>query len=249
MVLPTILFGLSDETQQLLLDVLSSISRDTQTPFRVQMNSDDVNEAIAEIRGEKNVSLIVLGVDSVKRDKTLLSIRLGRLAMQTNRDHYVVYIIREADEVSQLLPLCARCAGVLICPANEKAIRHVFTPLLEDYRRLYEKEVSDDGRVVNLKAEGRIYRVRVKDIQMVQAVNKTIEFHTPKQTIVIYGNMDGVERMLGEDFIRCHRSYFVNRECIQYIDFRDMNIHLMDGTDIPLARSFKESMQKCFAVN
>lgn len=247
MVLPAILYGLNAEDQSLLLRQLGEISKATDTPFRVQMSTSDVNDAIMEIQEARNISLIVLGVESVRRDKEKFGLRLGRLAMKRNRDHYVVYVIKNREELELVLPLCARCAGIVVCPPEEKAIRHVFTPLFEDYHSIYANETSEDGEWINLKSGGKVYRIRLSDVCMVQAVDKMVEFHTLKQTISIYGSMDSVEQMLSDGFIRCHRSYFVNRDRIQFIDFREMTIHLMDGSLIPLARSFKDCMQKSFA--
>ena len=248
MVFPTILYDIPPETQTLLMTQLTQISKDTQTPFRVQISTNDIDEAIFEIQEERNISLIILGVEEGRKDKSRLALRLGKLAMRLNRDHYVVYIVKEREELEQVLPLCARCAGILVCPPEEKAIRQVFKPLFEDYARMYAREVSDDSRWINLKSDGKIFRVRINDICMVQAVNKTIEFHTDKQTIAVYGSMDSAEKMLGDAFMRCHRSYFVNRDQIQFIDFREMLIHLMNGMQIPLARSFKDSINRSFAV-
>jgi len=246
MVLPTILYGLDDNIRALLLEKLNEIGRKTETPFRVQLSTDDVNEMIAEIEGQSGIALFVLGIDSVKQDKQRFALRLGKYAMGVNRDHYVVYIVKERTELEKVLPLCARSAGILTCPPEEKAIVQTFMPLFEDYRRIYARETSQDGRWLNLKAEGRIYRVRMSDVCTVQAVNKMIEFRTMKQTIQIYSSMSSVEKMLDDSFVRCHRSYFINRNQIQFIEFKSMCIHMTDGSVIPLARSFKEGIQSAF---
>ncbi|MGN0996873.1 MAG: LytR/AlgR family response regulator transcription factor [Candidatus Ventricola sp.] len=242
MVLPTILYGLDEDVRSLLFSKLSQISRATETPFQIQLCTDDIDEAIGEIRDQKSVMLMVLGVDSVKRDRERLALRFGKYAMRINRDHYVVYIVKERSELEQVLPLCARSAGILTCPPEEKAIEQTFTPLFEDYRRVYGRETSQDGRWLNLKTEGRMYRVRMSDVCTVQAINKEIEFRTMKQSFRIYSSMSAVEKMLDESFIRCHRSYFINSNRIAFVDFREMTIHMMDGSSIPLARSFKESI-------
>lgn len=244
MVLPTILFGLGAEERAVLLKKLGEISRETQTPFQIQLSTDDVQETVAEIEVQSGIALIVLGIDSVRRDKQRMAIRLGKYAMRVSRDHYVVYLVKEREELEQVLPLCARSAGILTCPPEEQAIVQTFTPLFEDYRRIYGRETSQDGRWLNLKTEGRMYRVRMSDVCTIQAVNKEIEFKTMKQAIRIYSSMGSVEKMLDDTFIRCHRSYFINRNQIQYIEFRDMCIHMMDGSIIPLARSFKGGLQE-----
>lgn len=249
MILPTILYGLDDQVRMKLLEKLSEIARTAETPFQVRLNTDDVDDMISEINSQSGIALIVLGIDSVSRDRQRLALRLGKYAMHVNRDHYVVYIVKERDELEQVLPLCARSAGILICPPEEKAIVQTFMPLFEDYRRMYAQETSQDGKWLNLKAEGKIYRVRMSDVCTVQAVNKMIEFRTMKQPIQIYSSMSSVEKMLDDSFVRCHRSYFVNRDQIQFIEFKTMCIHMTDGSVVPLARSFRESMQSAIMAD
>lgn len=249
MVLPVILYGLDEEDRATLLQFLGNVSLQVDTPFRIQMETNSVDSAIRAIQKESGIAAVLLGVDSIYKDKQKLSLRLGRLALQCNRDHYVVYIVKNRQELEQILPLCARCAGVLVCPLEEQPIRQVFKPLFEDYHHMYQNETSDDGQWINLKSAGKVHRIRLNDVIMIQSVDKMIEFHSSKQDIAVYGSMDNVKKMLTPAFLRCHRSYFVNTEQIQYVDFREMTIHLTDGSVAPLARSFKEAMNRAFSTN
>lgn len=249
MVLPTILYGLDAQEQETLLKHLREVSQKSETPFRVLMSTDSIDDAIDSIRSSRNVSLVIIAVDSVLKDKNRLSVRLGHFAKQVNRDHYVVYYIKEQSELMTLLPLCARTAGLLVSPLEEKACMQVFSPLFEDYHKVYARDLSDDGKWINLKSSGKLYRIRLNDVCMVQAIEKMIEFHAGKQVISVYDTMDNVEKMLGSSFVRCHRSYLINQEQIQFIDFREMSICLTNGSSVPLARSFKESMQQKFSAS
>ena len=249
MILPTIMYALDEGTQSFLMGYLSQISKNTETPFQIQLNTNDIDDVVDEIQNQRNIALIILGVDSVRQDKEKLALRLGRFAMKVNRNHYVVYIIKCREELDTLLPLCTRSSGIIICPPEEKAVIQTFKMLFEDYHSMYKEDASEDEKWLNLKTEGKLFRIRMKDICLVQAANKFIEFHTLKQTYNVYTNMANVEKMLDDSFIRCHRSYFINRNQIQYIDFREMSIHLVNGDVVPLARSFKVSMQEHFAVN
>ena len=249
MVLPTILYGLNEQEQDTLLGHLRTVSEKTQTPFRILMSTNSIDDAVESIQYSQSVSLLVIAVDSAEKDKNRLSIRLGHYARKISRDHYVVYLIRERGELESLLPLCSGAAGILVSPMEEKACRQVFTPLLEDYHRVYARDGSTDGKWINLKSSGKLYRVAAEDVCMVQTIDKMVEYHVGKQVISVYDTMDNVEKLLGEGFIRCHRSYLVNQTHIQYIDFREMCICLTNGDTVSLARSFKESMQRKFPAS
>ena len=248
MVLPMLMYDLEEETRRVVLDVLGRIGRKTEIPVQLQLSTNSLNEMMLELRARRQVSLIVIGVPPQAQDQELLAIRLGRYAMQQNRDQYVVYGIRERSELEGMLPYLSRSAGVLLCPPQEQALLRVLTPVLEDYKRVYGQEDAGDGGFVSLRSEGRVYRVRVSEVCTVQAVNKEIEFRTLNQTFSVYGSMSTAERMLDGRFMRCHRSYLINREMIEYVDFKALTIHMMDGTEIPLARSYKESMRESMAA-
>ena len=82
MVFLTFLYDIPPQTQTLLMTQLTQISKDTQTPFRVQISTNDIDEAIFEIQEERNISLIILGVEEGRKDKSRLALRLGKLAMR-----------------------------------------------------------------------------------------------------------------------------------------------------------------------
>ncbi|MBR2942564.1 MAG: LytTR family transcriptional regulator DNA-binding domain-containing protein [Clostridia bacterium] len=246
MVLPTILYGLEPQEQETLFRQLRAVSEKTETPFRILMTTNSLDDAAESIRTAQSVTLLVIAVDNAQNDKNRMGVRLGYYAKQVSRDHYVVYLIRDRSELEVLLPICSRASGILIAPPGDKASAQVFTPLFEDYHKIYSRDGSEDGKWINLKSNGKLYRVHAEDICMVQTVDKMVEYHAGKQVISVYDTMDNVESLLGEGFIRCHRSYLINQEHIQYIDFREMCILLTNGDSIPLARSFKESMQRKF---
>ncbi len=246
MILPTILHGFDQQELDVLLPALKDVSLKAQTPFRVQMITGDVSETVAALQQERDITLLILGVEPLFRDRQRLALRLGKLAIQQNRDHYVVYVVKEPGELPQVVPLCTRAAGILPCPLTPETIEQAFLPVLEDYRKLYESEPQKEGHWINLKSAGKIQRILLDDVCMVQAVNKTVEFRTFGQVITVYTTMDAVEKMLGDSFLRCHRSYFINRYKIQYVDFREMVIHMIDGSQAMLSRSFKESIHRSF---
>lgn len=240
MILPTVLYHVNDAMRDMLLQSCTRISKAARLPFQVRLCTDDVDEVMMQLHNENSVTLLILGVSPLQDDKEQLSLRLGKWAMRVNRDHYVVYLIEERGELERVLPFCSRSAGILVCPLQEKDMELTFKPVFQDYRHMYEQAASEDGRWLNLKSEGRVYRIRLREVCTIQALNKEIEFCTMERSIRIYSSMAAVEKMLDSSFIRCHRSYFINSQRIQFVDFREMCIHMMDGSVIPLARSFKD---------
>ena len=248
MILPMILYNLEEDKQNILFDILHQLSIQMDTPFRIEVNTNSVDDAIQAIEEETGIATVILGVDDLEVDKYMLAFRLGNLAKICNRDHYVVYIIKQRNQLHEILPYCSRSAGIVVCPPEKMAIEQVFRPLLEDYHQMYADMPPENRKWLTLKSTGKIYRVRLQDVISIQAAEKIVEFHTRTQDISVYSSMDQVASMVDESFFRCHRSYFINREYIQYVDFQEMLIRLIDGTNVPLARSMKNGMHQVLAA-
>lgn len=224
-----------------LLDILGDIGRAVGVSYRMEVFTDNITDATAIIRAGEGIALMLLGVDERSKDPNLLSIRLGRLAKQINRDHYVVYVLNNLDP--SLVAYCSGAFGIIAPPISHSGCKAVLEHMLTDFKRLFSNDQGSDSWV-SFKAKGKAYRVRTEDICFVQAVNKMIEVHTMTQTITLYDKLEALEQTLGDTFVRCHRSYLVNKERIEYIDFKDRMIHMMDGSGIPFSRSSRDDMHQ-----
>ena len=64
-----------------------------------------------------------------------------------------------------------------------------------------------------------------------------------------YRNKTGIsqwENLLGEDFIRVHRSFIVRKEAIQ--ETLSDSLTLADGTSIPVSRKYRETVASLGAI-
>ena len=249
MVLSVFAYNVEPDALQTLLPIMGNIGRQLGASYRMEAFTDNITDATAIVRSGEGIALMLLGVDDIQTDPKLLSIRLGRLAKQVNRDNYVVYFLKSQATLVKVLPYCSGASGLIAPPLSERSLKPVFEHVFGDFKRLQSDDADESGNWVNLKSKGRLHRVRTDDICSVQAVNKMIEVHTTDQVIVLNEKLESMEQMLGDGFVRCHRSYLVNKNRIEYIDFKDKTIRMMDGSSLPFARSSKEDMHRIAAGN
>lgn len=48
--------------------------------------------------------------------------------------------------------------------------------------------------------------------------------------VEFYAQMKDVEEMVDERFIRCHRSYLVNKDKIKFVDYNLREVHMIDNS-------------------
>ncbi|MCI0642414.1 MAG: LytTR family DNA-binding domain-containing protein [Gemmataceae bacterium] len=99
-----------------------------------------------------------------------------------------------------------------------------------------------------VKSAGRVYFVRVADIDWIEAAGNYVRLHVGKQDHLLRESMGGPESKLDPNrFVRIHRSVIVNIERIRELQpafHGDYAVVLQDGTELTLSRSHREKLQE-----
>lgn len=118
-----------------------------------------------------------------------------------------------------------------LCKAIEKCENEIF---------------SENDDILFLPQSGGNICVRKKRIKYIESKGRKLIFHKTDGDTECYGKLDEFEEMLGEGFLRCHKSYIAN---MGYIGtFIGMNIELVTGEEIPVSRSCLASARDTHTV-
>jgi two-component system LytT family response regulator len=98
-----------------------------------------------------------------------------------------------------------------------------------------------------IKSSGRIYFVRMAEIDWCEAAGNYVRLHVGAQTHLVRGTMGYIESQLDpSQFVRVHRSTIVNVDRIQELrsSFNgEYVIHLHDKTRLTLSRGYRDGLQ------
>ena len=243
--LPVVVYNIDPQDYDVLLEQLQEGAEDAQVEFKIELNTMEPKAAQSAVKNEKNIMLLITGIDSLAEDKERYGLKLGRLAMSQNRDNYAVFITRNRRNVEDVLCLCMRPAGVMAVPLDRRRIAAVFRQILTDFYRLDNQHIPN-GKYIVCKVGGALHRLNTDEIVFVQALDKKIDTCTAKQSTQVYKTMAEMADMLGEQFIKCHRSYLINVMQIVRIDTVNMMVIMRDEAEIPLSRSCKDAVCQAF---
>jgi two-component system LytT family response regulator len=116
---------------------------------------------------------------------------------------------------------------------------------LEPGRERTGENIRRDRLVI--KSSGRIYFIRIQDIDWCEASGNYVRLHIGEQTHLVRGTMSHLESQLDPaQFVRIHRSAIVNVERIQELrsSFNgEYLITLNDKTRLTLSRGYREGLQ------
>ena len=103
-------------------------------------------------------------------------------------------------------------------------------------------EASQEQEYVFIKAEGRLIKVYLADIQWIAAQGDYMMVHTREHKYLMHGTMKSMEKKLPpHDFARVHRSYIVRIDQIE--DIEDTTI-VIQRKVIPIGGSYKDALLK-----
>lgn len=104
--------------------------------------------------------------------------------------------------------------------------------------QLENKDVSLKKDFLTIKADHKLYKVQYKDIRFIEGQREYVSFHTPTGRITALMSLKKLEESLpSELFIRCHKSYIINKTMVSALEGNSLAI--LDKS-IPIGQSYKE---------
>jgi len=245
MILPAVLYRVSDTLFDQIMKSFQTVSDETGVYLRVEMRTDRYQDAVKALDAHSDILLLITCIDDLKEQESLRALQMGRLAIQHNREHYVIYSAKDNRTMVGMASYCTRPAAIVTDAILGAQGARLIKDIFNDYRSIHKQE--DEGVWISVKEKSSIRRVNLDEVCAVTAANKMIEIHTLRDVIVTYDSLENFSGKLDDRFVRCHRSSIINTRLIQRVDFQTMTIHMMSGMEIPLARSFRQTFHGMMA--
>ena len=179
---------------------------------------------------DKNFDILLLDIEMGNMDGVALAkrIRKDKDAVQ------IVFITGFADYISQGYEVSA--LHYLIKPVQEEKLFGVLERAAEALQKA--------PRFLLVPAEGEMRRVPVSGIVYAEAFAHSVELHTVRETIPAKISISELEKQLGDDFVRCHRSYLVGLKYISRLSRTEVTLD--SGKTLPLSRSAAPLVHNAF---
>lgn len=132
--------------------------------------------------------------------------------------------------------------SLLLKPLSEAQIQEVLAEAISTYAgRFYQ---PDDSKVFVVENGGERSLIDYERIYFFEARDKRVYLNTDAEEYGFYDTLDRLEESLNEEFLRCHRSFLVNKNKIAGVCLSQNRITLKEGFEVPLSRSYKPSVKE-----
>ena len=179
---------------------------------------------------DKGWDILLLDIEMGAMD----GITMAKKVRQDNESVQMVFITGFADYISEGYEVAA--LHYLMKPVKQDKLFAVLDRAVAS--------IQKTERVILLPVGGEMLRLTISQVQYVEAFSHTVAIITGTDTIQVKMPISEVERLLGEGFIRCHRSYLVGLKHISRLSKTE--VILDNGKTLPLSRSAAPLVHKAF---
>ena len=209
--------------------ILESWAQDRQAS--VQMRRFNSAESfLFHYADDKDWDVLLLDIEMGAMD----GVSLAKKIRQENASVQIVFITGFADYISEGYEVSA--LHYLMKPVKQEKM---FAVLDRAVAAMQKTE-----RVILLPVGGEMLRLPTSQVQYVEAFSHTVAIVTDADMIHVKMSITEIEKMLGDDFARCHRSYLVGLKHIARLSKTE--VILDSGKILPLSRSAAASVHKAF---
>lgn len=207
----------------------------------IALTTDDPEKVLDIIAASPGDFFFVL-TDAVFNRSELSGLELGRRIRKINRDCHIVYVTDHREIIQDILNPMTRPSGFYIKPIDEQELDILTAYIYSDYMNISKK----DEAYFYLNIGASMYRIPLDSILYFESFYKKIYVHTLNQRIGFYDSLANLENRLDNNFVRCHKSYIINRSKISSISYSEMSVNMENGANISISRTYKSMLREMF---
>ena len=157
---------------------------------------------------------------------------------KSSNQNYISLVSDKTEDIVNALSPNLRPSGFVIKPPGQMQIEMILNGIYEDYKK------KRTGDLYRFKIKSRIYSVDYKNIFYFETSSKKMIIHTSNQEYDYYENFANIESQLPKYFIRVHKSFMINMNNVENIDFKNMEITMMDGSIAYISRTYRKNIDE-----
>jgi DNA-binding LytR/AlgR family response regulator len=155
----------------------------------------------------------------------------------------LIFITGEEDQVFNSFDLHA--FHFLVKPVADEKLKEVLENAKKELERINDISGKQD-KYIEIQSGTSHIRVNLSKLIYAEVYDRKTILHMKDESIEYYGQLSALEKIVGDDFYRIHRSYLVNMKYVERYD--RTSITTLVGDNIPIARREYDGFLKAYIV-
>lgn len=227
-------FVLCDDSQaaiQKLSKMLESILIQNTLDGQIVFSTPNPSDLLKYVK-DNPVNVVILDIDL---NDDITGLKIAETIRKQDKNIYIIFITGHLEY------------GLMAY--RYKTFDYIAKPLtLERFQetilRLYDDASSDSPRYIRLDNNRTI--IPENAVKYIQKDGMRLVFATDTRTYKVYNSFAKVAPILPKQFVRCHKSYIVNLDKINNIDFTTNTISFNDKEKCFIGPKYKNNFKEVF---
>lgn len=212
--------------------------------MELKLATDDAEEFLQSVRESKNTGLYFLDIDLGKGKNGL---ELAKEIRKYDPRGFIVFVTSHSE--MSLLTFQYKVEALdFIIKDEPRNIQQRIGECMEKAVQRSENISRGEGKTITIVRGGQRITLKQREIEFFEtSVNEhKLIVHTGQKSMEFFGKIKDIEQEVGEDFLRCHRSYLVNKKNVKEIDYSNKTIHMKGGAECPISSRMLSHVKKQF---
>ena len=131
----------------------------------------------------------------------------------------------------------------LVKPVSDDKLKTVLDNARNELSRCRNNS-KDNHNYINIQSGTSHIRVNLSMLIYAEVYDRKTILHMKKENIEYYGQLSALEKLVGEDFFRIHRSYLVNMRFVQRYDRK--TVRMINGDKLSLSRRLYDDFLRAY---
>lgn len=194
----------------------------------------DGRKCVSDLSGDLQADMAVAAVEEDGDTTVPEEIRTA------GRDTEIMLVADAALSPMKYLTPRIRACSLLLRPYDNTLLRSTMKDFMRDH---YSKVADSDEAVLVVENFGEKVKVPVSQIYYIEARGKKVFIRLKKVEFSEYATFESIVEQLGDQFVRCHRSFAFNRIYFESSKISENIVNLSHGLTVPLSRSYKSMIR------
>lgn len=208
-------------------------------------------EFLLQLKKQKP-DLVILDIDLAG---SLNGIEVGKKLKEQFQIPFI-YITAHGDGKTMGEALPTEPMAYLAKPFNENTLRSSIELALYKFYQHRQPVIPADAEIkdkkytiedsIFIKSKNRLVKVALRDIMFAEANDIYSNVYTKDSKYIVNYTLKAItEKFPEKNFLRVHRSFLVNIQKVEAIEYNDL---LVNGHRIPIGKTYREELMKYFDI-
>ena len=207
--------------------------------MQLVLNTGDPYVLLEKIKNSQNTGIYFLDIDL---GSDINGMKLAQLIRLYDPRGFIIFITAHSELSYMTFQYQVEAMDFVLKDTPDEAKVKIRQCLLNAMER-YTLQTSRTHKVYTIETGGRKISIDYDDILFFETssnIHKVI-LHAKDRQIEFFSTIKDLLKAFGDDFVRCHRSFLVNKKNIKEIDTKNRIIHFINGeTCLMSTRMMKE---------